>query len=138
MAPIKSAEKKAEATGFPKFQNSYFCESGEQIVVRDNDIKEFEENVKAAKALFPLRAPRTPKLDAFGDPISQPTPNKTFVKRAPEYTGGVCPKDGGKLKIIRGTSKKTGKPYEMIVCDNGKFINGVKSGCDYSTFEKTR
>lgn len=58
----------------------------------------------------------------------KPQPLKSYgASKTVEYVEGrVCPKDGGKL--IKKVSKE-GKPF--AVCENGKFINGVKSGCDH-------
>jgi len=51
-----------------------------------------------------------------------------------EYATELCPKDGGKLKII--LSKKNGKTYHA--CTNGTFIDGVRGGCDYFTEAKPK
>lgn len=58
--------------------------------------------------------------------------NAKFPKKETEFVEGkVCPKDGGKLKII--SSKKDGKTY--WTCENGKYdyLTKTTSGCNFIT-----
>jgi hypothetical protein len=58
----------------------------------------------------------------------KPQPQKSYgAPKSVEYIDGrMCPKDGGKL--VKKVSKE-GKAF--AVCENGKYVNGVKSGCDH-------
>lgn len=59
----------------------------------------------------------------------KPQEKRSFggYQKKEEYVEGIkCPKDQGRIILKKS---REGKPFH--VCENGKFTNGVKSGCDF-------
>jgi len=59
-----------------------------------------------------------------------------FPKKEKNFTGEICPKDGGKLYKVDYVSKKTGKAGSMLKCENSKydFTTKTSSGCSWVGF----
>lgn len=54
-----------------------------------------------------------------------------FPKKEKEFTGELCPKDGGRLYHL---VTKSGK--DMCKCEHSTFIGGVAGGCDFVAWGK--
>jgi len=54
-----------------------------------------------------------------------------FPKKEKEWTGDVCPKDGGRLYHI-----KTGSGKDMCKCEKSTYVAGVAGGCDFVAWGK--
>jgi hypothetical protein len=96
------------------------------FTIRENDIKSVSELISLVIAVdkdFTLRGFK-PQVKSFGG---------GFPKKEKEYTGDICPKDGGRLYHM---VTKTGK--DMCKCENSKydFTTKTSSGCDYLIWGK--
>ncbi len=54
-----------------------------------------------------------------------------FPKKEKEFTGDICPKDGGRIYHI---VTKTGK--DLCKCEKSTYIGGVAGGCDFQAWGK--
>lgn len=99
--------------GFPRFQDSYFCDSGEQIVVRGDDFEQFKKDVEEAKSFFAPKAPAKTATEANLGHVAPVTP-----------AAKVCSVHG--VQMISSISKKSGKPYSYHDTAEGRcFGKGV-------------
>jgi len=90
--------------------------------VRAGDEKSFSDRVKATSEQLKIDGykPQAPKSFGGG-----------FVKKEKEWTGEICPKDGGRLYYL---ITKTGK--DMCKCEKSTYLNGVAGGCDFVAWGK--
>lgn len=104
-----STMKDVKEQGFPTFQDSYFCESGEQIVIRGNDFTQFKQDVTEAKEFFTPRAevPKNERTMTYKGPSPQKAANlPAFIEGEP------CPRCGAEM--VR--SPKSGKVFCSQKC----------------------
>jgi len=92
-----------------------------------------EDDIKATKNLVSLVVAVDKHFTEIGFKPQVKSFGGGFPKKEKEYTGDVCPKDGGKLyHILTSTGK------DMCKCENGKydFKTKTSSGCDFVAWGK--
>jgi len=93
------------------------------FTIREGDIKATKNLVSLVVAVDKhfTEVGFKPQVKSFGG----------FAKKEKEWTGEICPKDGGRLYHIK---TKNGK--DMCKCEKSTFIGGVAGGCDFIAWGK--
>ena len=95
------------------------------ITIRDTDIKEIKAILDATMTVDKALVEKgcKPHVRSFG--------GAGGAKKEKEWTGEVCPLDGGKIYHMVTGSKK-----DLCKCENSTYINGVAGGCKFVAWGK--
>ena len=93
------------------------------FTIREGELEKAKNQLALAMAMDKIFVEKgiKPHIKSFGG----------GQKKEKEWTGDICPKDGGKLYHI---ITKSGK--DLLKCEKSTYINGVAGGCDFVAWGK--